>query len=174
MKIYWWKITVVAIFVLAAVITARVFWSRPSESSITESPARANQQQTRQARPRPSAAELYQTALLHKEPGDSAHRDFRLVVACCRQILQEHPDSPQAEKASELLQEVPDLVSTIRILAFFPRKPLTSQPRQRSVSSSLRDGMDNLAVNKKLKARLARITAADKEIKEIPLYHKLG
>jgi hypothetical protein len=33
--------------------------------------------------------------------------------------------------------------------------------------------MDNLAVNKKLEARLARITATNKEIEVIPLYHKL-
>ena len=87
MKTYWWKIGLAAALVLAAVITARVFWPRPPQSGITESPARANQQQTQQNRPRLSAEELYQTALLHKEPADSAHTDFRLVVAYCRQIL---------------------------------------------------------------------------------------
>ena len=108
MKTYWWKIGLAAVLVLAAVITARVFWSRPSESSITESPARANQQQTQQNRPRPSAKELYQTALLHKEPADSAHRDLWLVVAYCRRIQREYPDSPQAEKAKKLLEEMPE------------------------------------------------------------------
>ena len=89
MKTYWWQITAAAALVLAVVITARVFWPRPPESGITESPARANQQQTQQARPRPTAEELDRTALLHREPGDSAHRDLWLVVACCRQILEE-------------------------------------------------------------------------------------
>ena len=85
----WLKIVGCVVVVSVAAIAVYVFWPRPSQSSITESPARANQQQTQQNRPRPTAKELYQTALLHKEPGDSAHRDLWLVVACCRQILEE-------------------------------------------------------------------------------------
>ena len=99
MKTYWWQITAAAVLVLGAVITARVFWPRPPESSITQSPARANQQHTQQNRPRPSAEELYQTALLHKEPADSAQRDFRLVIAYCRQILEE-PEIPSTQIVS--------------------------------------------------------------------------
>jgi len=106
MKTYWWKITVAAALVLAAVITARVFRPRPSESSIATSPARAKEQQTQQDRPKPSAEELYQTALHHKEPGDLEDKIFRLVASRCRQILQEYPDSPQAEKAKKMLQEM--------------------------------------------------------------------
>jgi len=132
MRTYWWKITVAAVLILAVVITAKVFWPRSPESSITESPARANQQQTQQNRPRPSAEELYQTALLHKEPGDSVHRDFRLVVAYCRQILEEYPESPQAEKARELLQEVPERYQKQydREMRFaYPRKPKVKKSR---------------------------------------------
>ena len=69
MKTCWWRIAAAAAVVLAAVITAKVFRPRPSESSITESPARAKQQETQQDRPKPTAEELYQTALLHKGPG---------------------------------------------------------------------------------------------------------
>jgi len=85
----WLKIVGCVVVVLLAAIAVYVFWPRPPESSITESPARANQQQTQQNRPRPFDTIFWQSALLHKEPADSAHRDLWLVVACCRQILEE-------------------------------------------------------------------------------------
>jgi hypothetical protein len=111
MKTYWWKIGAAAAFVLAAVITARVFWP-PKATRITPSTdigPQSSEQKTARQEPLTESEELYQMALLHKEsPSPSRTMDYRMMAACCRQILQEYPDSPEAEKASELLHEVPE------------------------------------------------------------------
>jgi len=83
-----------------------IFWPGQHEDCKTDLAAQARPQRTQQERPKPSAEELYQTALLHKEPGDSPRQNYRILVHNCRRILKEYPDSPQAEKARELLQDV--------------------------------------------------------------------
>lgn len=88
MKAHSWRIPG-AVLLLAVVISAAVFWPTQREET-------GNNLAGRQ---KPSAEELYKTALLHKEPGDSPARNYRIVVDCCRQILEEYPDSPEAEKA---------------------------------------------------------------------------
>ncbi len=44
-------------------------------------------------------------AMREKNAGDSSERKYHIVAGCCRQILELYPDSPQADKARELLQE---------------------------------------------------------------------
>ncbi|HUW20766.1 MAG TPA: hypothetical protein VMW16_15820 [Sedimentisphaerales bacterium] len=84
MKTYWWKTAGVGFVVLSAVILPAVFRSR-QQATKTDSPARAQAQQTQQDRPKPSAEELYRTALLHKEPGDSPAGNYTIPADCCRQ-----------------------------------------------------------------------------------------
>jgi cytoskeletal protein RodZ len=104
MKTYWWKIGGVFLL-LAAVIIAAVFWPRQEQDNKTDSAVGPMSEQTQRDRRRLTAEELYQRALFYKESDDSPARNYRIVVDCCRQILNDYPSSPQAEKARELLQE---------------------------------------------------------------------
>ena len=107
MKGYMWKTG--GVFLLsAAVVLAAVFWPRPQEGSKTDSTAESEARQMRQDRPGPRAEELYRKALLHKEPGASAAKNYRMVMDCCRRILEQYPDSPRAEPARTLLREAQD------------------------------------------------------------------
>ncbi len=51
------------------------------------------------------AEKLYQMALFCKTDAESQDTSFDIMVECCRQILKEYPNSPQATKARELLQQ---------------------------------------------------------------------
>ena len=101
----WLKISVVAALILVVITLAYVFW--PTETRIEDEnthdlEARTNTQY-------PEAEELYRTALIHKEQVNSRDdRDYMIVLDSCQRILRQYPDSPQAEKAKELLQEVPE------------------------------------------------------------------
>jgi hypothetical protein len=84
------KISGFVVLVIAAIIIACVFWSAKEGYN-------------------PEADRLYRMALANKEQVNSRDdRDYIIVVDCCQQILRNYPDSPQAEKAKELLQEVPE------------------------------------------------------------------
>jgi len=99
----WLKISVVAALVLVVITLAYVFW--PAETHIQNDDNRDLEIQPNTSHP--EAEKLYQPALLHK-PGSSPEPGFRIMVDCCRKILQEYPNSPQAERAKQLLQEVPE------------------------------------------------------------------
>jgi hypothetical protein len=64
-----------------------------------------------QQEPNPRADRLYQmalTALSEKDkPDASKEMNCRVTVACCREIQKRYPDSQEAEKATALLQKVP-------------------------------------------------------------------
>ncbi|MFH1613750.1 MAG: hypothetical protein ABIG61_01520 [Planctomycetota bacterium] len=53
----------------------------------------------------PHAEQLYQTAVGLKKAG--VYINYRKMVDLCRTILREYPDSPYAEKARQLLREMP-------------------------------------------------------------------
>jgi len=60
-------------------------------------------------KPNPKAEQLYQMALSYNKSGEPQHdRGYEIIIDCCWQILTQYPDSPQAKKARELLQEVPE------------------------------------------------------------------
>lgn len=101
MKTFWLKIagSAVLVVVVTAVILVGIFWSYQPEGqeaiALTEA-----------GRIPPTKAErLYQMALREKNAGGSSERKYQIVAGCCRQILELYPDSPQVDKARELLQE---------------------------------------------------------------------
>jgi hypothetical protein len=130
------KIAGIIILVLVAIIVANIFWPTGS-APIAQAPDSEQIQQenkgiletrqleakqvvepTKPKRPKTirqetlnhqRAENLYQVALLQKEKSiNSPNMNYEMVIGCCRQILERYPDSPQADKAKELLQEVPE------------------------------------------------------------------
>jgi hypothetical protein len=83
----------------------------------TQQPESRQQVVKRNKRPSPQKAlarkerrieKLYQTALSHKATGKLTDMDYRIMAGCCSEILREYPNSLYAEKAKELLSEVPE------------------------------------------------------------------
>jgi len=134
----WLKITGIAVLALVAIVVVTAFWpaenvpmaesrdmkqiqkedksdlkrqqvvQQPQEKQVVE-PAEPKRPKTiEQAESNSKAEKLYQIALFYKEPGDSLDMSYKIVLDCCGLILEQYPDSPQAEKARELLQEVPE------------------------------------------------------------------
>lgn len=99
------KITGTVVLVLSAIIIVYLFW--PTKTQIEDENTRDLEARTNAQYP--EAEELYRTALIHKEQVNSRDdRDYIMVVDSCQRILRQYPDSPQAEKAKELLQDVPE------------------------------------------------------------------
>lgn len=134
----WLKITGFAVLTLVTIIVVCAFWpaetapmvesrdikqmqkedksdlmaqqvvQQPKEKQAIE-PAESKQPETiEQAESNSNAEKLYQIALFYKEPGDSPDMSYKIVLDCCGLILDQYPNTPQAEKARELLQEVPE------------------------------------------------------------------
>jgi hypothetical protein len=81
-------------------------------STPAAAPAQAQAPQPKKApksdeeRLNPAATDLYQFAVSQKR---MAHiTGYGTMVNACRQILREYPDAPEAEKARELLREIPE------------------------------------------------------------------
>jgi hypothetical protein len=138
MKAFWLKIAGLVVLTLIAIIVSKVLWpaetasvaeskdvrqiqkegegdlmaqtkTRQPEVKQTLEQAKPTQPETiAEGGPNPSAEELYQQALSQKESGDPPSLIYRVIIDTCQQILREYPDSVQAEKAEELLQEVPE------------------------------------------------------------------
>lgn len=125
----WLKITGFVVLALAAIIVVNAFWptgtAPTSESNDMKQvkkedksdlkPQQVVQQPeekeaVEQAESIPNAEKLYQIALFYKEPGDSPdpNMSYEIVLDCCGLILNQYPNTPQAEKARELLQKVPE------------------------------------------------------------------
>jgi hypothetical protein len=94
MKTIWIKLVVALALVFLVVILAIIIWPNETEQEDTTGDVKAPPQ-VRQTR----VESLYQTALSHKERDNPSHMDFRITADCCRKILTDYPDSPQAEKA---------------------------------------------------------------------------
>ena len=86
------KIAGLVAVALAAIILVKLFW--PAE------PVPVNE-------PDQGAEKLYQMALLQKKSGSSTDASYKIMADCCRQILKQYPNSPQAEKAAQLLKKLP-------------------------------------------------------------------
>lgn len=54
-----------------------------------------------------SSAQLYEQAIKAKETIATQPEQKDVLIANCLQIVQDYPDSPQAQKAIELLQNIP-------------------------------------------------------------------
>jgi hypothetical protein len=151
MSAYRLKVTVSVFFVLVAVVVVVVFWpasdepmqQQPQENQAVSAAKSTLPQTIEQDEPNAHAERLYQVALQHTgDPNISPEPDYRAVIACCRKILAEHPDSPQAEQAQALLQEVPEqyLKEYEREMQLaYPRKPKIrkSRPLRRRVPRQL-------------------------------------
>jgi hypothetical protein len=118
------KIAGVIVLVLVVIIAAKVFRSAGSVPTIQspdlkEAQAKKAAEPTelglaakiKQEKPTQRVEKLYQKALLQKEKiANSANPNvnYEEMASYCQKILERYPDSPQAEKARELLQEVPE------------------------------------------------------------------
>ncbi|NIP50742.1 MAG: hypothetical protein GWO10_03720 [candidate division Zixibacteria bacterium] len=126
MKTIWIKL-VVALALVLLVVGGIIFW--PTETGPKDAPVDLKPpprvQQTR-------AEGLYQMALSRPERDNPSEMDFRIMADCCRKILADYPDSPEAEKATELLQEVPERYQRLSV-AQVPSKPAVrkSKPLRR-------------------------------------------
>ncbi len=102
MKKHWLIITGFVALTVVVIIVANVF--RPAETAPTQSETVTERESN------PEAEKLYQKALSQKESSEREPPSisYRIILDCCRKILKEYPDSVQAEKAEELLQEVPE------------------------------------------------------------------
>jgi hypothetical protein len=122
MKTTWIKLVVAMALVFLVVFWGIIFW--PNETEPEDTPGELKTpphvQQTR-------VENLYQMALSHRERDNPSDMDFRITADCCRKILTDYPDSPQAEKATELLQEVPERYQ--RLAAQTPSQPAVRKSR---------------------------------------------
>lgn len=120
MKTVWIKLIVPFVVVFLVVFWSIIFW--PTE---TEPQGVPDDLETRPKVQQTPAESLYQTALSHKERDNPSDMDFRITADCCRKILTDYPGSPQAEKATELLQEVPEKYQSQTVVQ------TTSEPKVR-------------------------------------------
>ncbi|MHC4155681.1 MAG: hypothetical protein ACYST6_12265 [Planctomycetota bacterium] len=125
------KIVAVVVLVLAAGVLVKVFW--PTRTQDVPPPELQKSELAEDEKESQEAERLYQMAALQKErAGPSAEGDYMMVVASCRQILERYPDSPQAEKARELLREVPEQLKKAydrEMSIVFPSKPKVKKSR---------------------------------------------
>lgn len=102
MKKHWLIITGFVALTVVVIIVANVFRSAETKP---RQPGTVTERESN-----PEAEKLYQKALSQKESSEREPPSIsnRIILDCCRKILKEYPDSVQAEKAEELLQEVPE------------------------------------------------------------------
>jgi hypothetical protein len=93
MKTIWIKLVVALALVFLVVFCGIIFWPAGTEPEDTTGDLKAPPH-VRQTR----VESLYQTALFHKERDNPSDMDFRITADCCRKILTDYPNSPQAEK----------------------------------------------------------------------------
>ena len=98
----------IGVILVLVVVTGVVLMINRSSDSRSELPSRAEvpQRQHKEPQPKATAAQLYQKALLHKDPGDSPQENYKLATDYCPQTLQEYPNSPEAEKARQLWHQL--------------------------------------------------------------------
>ncbi|NIR66191.1 MAG: hypothetical protein GWO10_21055 [candidate division Zixibacteria bacterium] len=116
------KLVVVLVLILL-VVGGIVFWpaeTEPVDAPVDLKPA-PRVQQTK-------AEGLYQMALSRRERDNPSEMDFRIMADCCRTILTDYPESPEAEKATELLQEVPERYQRLSV-AQIPSEPAVRKSR---------------------------------------------
>jgi hypothetical protein len=103
MKTIWIKLVVALVLFFLVAFWGIIFWPDGTEAGNAQGDLRPPPQ-VRQTR----VESLYQTAVFHKERDNPSDMDFRITADCCRKILTDYPNTPQAEKATELLKEVPE------------------------------------------------------------------
>lgn len=81
---------------------------QPKEKQVVKLTNNLERPQTTEKRESvPTAEELYQIALSQKQIAEPSYRDYEVILECCHHIFRQYPTSPQAQKAKELLHEVP-------------------------------------------------------------------
>lgn len=134
----WLKIIGFAVLIITVIIVVNAFW--PIETQIEDGDTR--DWEAKATEQYPEAEKLYQMALSRSKSGDPQDdRKYALIIDCCRQILTQYPDSPQAKKARELLQEVPEQYRKQyekEMILRYSSKPAVrkSRPLRRRVSRS--------------------------------------
>jgi hypothetical protein len=140
------KIVAVVGLTLVACILVKIFW--PAETVQVVQPEEKKTQIVKQEKSSPEAEKLYKMATLQKErPIPSQGTDYRMMIACCQRILQEYPQSPQAESAKELMQEIPQeykMAYNEEMSQFSPSEPKVkkSRPLRRRIRINRRRGID--------------------------------
>jgi len=126
---FWLKIIGLAILAVAVIVLANVFWTAetkptaksidmkqirekrgvedwPEEKQVIEPANPAQSESIKEEKSDPKAEKLYQMAVFHKMSGNSPNDvSYQLMVDCCRAILGQYPDTLQAKKTRELVQE---------------------------------------------------------------------
>ena len=101
MKELWLKVIVVAVVVvILTTFFVVIFWpsGTPNQQGATTYLEIQPDEQNMEVE------KLYQAALLNT-PGNSPEPSYDMMVASCRRIFIQHPNTPQAEKARELLRQ---------------------------------------------------------------------
>jgi hypothetical protein len=133
MKTRWIKLIVVLALVFLVVFWGIIFWPDGTKAGNAQGDLRPppQAQQTR-------VESLYQTAVFHKERDNPSDMDFRITADCCRKILTDHPNSPQAQKATQVPQIHYKLAafSTTQPVPFRSSALASETPRIRSCRSS--------------------------------------
>ena len=101
MKKSWIKISGLVILVLVVIILVCFSTKQTADSAKSKPVTTVGHEEISS-----KAEKLYQRALQQKD-SSAPHTDYRMIIECCSRILKEYPDSPQAEKAKELLRDVP-------------------------------------------------------------------
>jgi len=151
------KIAGIGILSTAVIVLVGVFWfSKPQSKQAAKSPKPgqpATVTATTENGTNQRAEKLYQMALRKKNAGGSSERKYHIVAGYCRQILELYPDSPQADKATELLQEVPERyqrLSLEEIRSQMPSKPAVRKSRSLRRRLPRRDDEWHIAVNNEM------------------------
>lgn len=122
------KIAGAALVILVLIVLINVF-SSSKTSKLTQEPPKQRTEQNIQEHPKqeqikkpeqrtiaqdkteevnPHAENLYQLAVVESKIAKKPMMTYRRMVDYCRQLFKEYPDSSQAEKARELLRQMPD------------------------------------------------------------------
>jgi len=108
--------------------------SEPTVQQAVELPKPIQKKTSEQAKPVPSAEKLYQRALASvKEKANPTAGNYILAVDASRKILDHYPDSPEAGKAEELLQDVPE-----QYIKLYDREMSFLHPKEPKVKKSKR------------------------------------
>jgi hypothetical protein len=91
MKTIWIKLVAALALVSLVIFGGIIFWPDETEPGGAPGDLKAppHVQQTR-------VESLYQTAVFHKERDNPSDMDFRITADCCRKILTDYPDAPNA------------------------------------------------------------------------------
>jgi hypothetical protein len=144
-------ITGSVVLALAVIIVVYAFWPAEAASRDELKDVERIQEKDRadlEAQPKPhhqEAEKIYQIALFRKESNDSPDMSYTIVLDCCRLILEQYPNTAQAEKAEELLRQY-DMTDR-QISRLYSSGPAVKKSRSLRRRSRRRDDEWHIAAN---------------------------